>query len=122
MFVFLQKAFTSIDMTLISFQCSTHIYQSDSCPYGLRGYSHKGFAWRLELQEQHPFHAFKNLLEFIALIITPWIDMILKCLQPGDCILSMTDSTTSARWPKKTYFSEAAMDPMESTIRLEIAR
>jgi hypothetical protein len=34
----------------------------------------------------------------------------------------MTDSTTSARWLKKTNFSEAAMDPTESTIRLKIAR
>jgi hypothetical protein len=38
-----------------------------------------------------------NLLEFIASIITSWIDMILKCLQPGDCVLLMTNSTTFAR-------------------------
>ncbi len=44
MLVFLHKAFTSIDMNLISFRCPTHIYQLDSCPYGLGGYSHEGFA------------------------------------------------------------------------------
>jgi hypothetical protein len=123
MLVFLHKAFTDIDMNLISFWCQTHIYQLDSCPYGLGGYSHKdGFAWRLELQEQHRFRASNNLLEFIASIITPWIDMILKRLQPGDCILSMTNSTTSTRWLKKTFFSKAAMDPTKSTICLKIAR
>jgi hypothetical protein len=34
----------------------------------------------------------------------------------------MTNSTTSARWLKKTIFLEAAMDPTKSTICLEIAR
>jgi hypothetical protein len=48
--------------------------------------------------------------------------MILKRLQPGDCVLLMTGSTTSTGWLKKTNFSEAAMDPTESTIHLKIAR
>jgi hypothetical protein len=122
MLVFLHKAFTGINMNLISFRCPTDIYQSDSCPYGLRGYSHKVFAWRLDLQEQHHFRASNNHLKFIASIITPWIDMILKHLQPGDCVLSMTGSTTSLGWLKKTKFSEAVMDATKSTIRLEIAR
>ena len=44
MLTFLHKAFTGIYMNLISFRRPTHIYRSDSCPYGLGGYSHKGFA------------------------------------------------------------------------------
>ncbi len=83
---------------------------------------HKGFAWRLELQEQYHFGASNNLLKFIALIITPWIVMMAKHLQPGDCVLLMTDSTTSAGWLKRTNFSEEAIDPIEATIRLKIAR
>jgi hypothetical protein len=52
MFTFLHKAFTGINMNLISFRRPTHIYRLDSCPYGLGGYSHKGFAWRLELPKE----------------------------------------------------------------------
>jgi hypothetical protein len=37
MLIFLHKAFTGIDMNLISLWRPTHIYQSDSCPHGLRG-------------------------------------------------------------------------------------
>ncbi len=88
----------------------------------LRGYSHEGFAWRLELPENHRFRASNNLLEFIASIITPRIDTISKRLRPGDCALLMTDSTTSASWLKTTIFLEAGMNPDESTICLEIAR
>ncbi len=95
MSVFLKKAFMGIDINLISFRRPTHIYRSDSCPFGLGGYSHKGFAWRLELQEQYCFCTSKNLLGFITSIITPWIDMTSKRLQPGDCVSSMTDNTTS---------------------------
>jgi hypothetical protein len=96
MLSFLHKAYTGINMNLISFRRPTHIYRSNSCPYGLGGHSHEGFAWRLELPEDCRFQASNNLLEFIASIITPWIDLISKRLRPGDCALSMTDSTTSA--------------------------
>ena len=122
MLSFLHKAYTSIVMNLIAFRRPTHIYRSDSCPYGLRGYSHEGFAWRFELPENCRFRASNNLLEFIAFIITPWIDLISKRLRQGDCALSMTDSTTSAGWLKKTFFLERGSDPIEETIRLEIAR
>jgi hypothetical protein len=122
MLTFLRKAFTGIVMNLISFRCPTHIYRSDSCPYGLGGYSHEGFAWRLELPENCRFRASNNLLDFIASIITPWIDMITKHLRPGDCALLMTNSTISAGWLKKMDFLEAGMNPDKSTARLKIAR
>ncbi len=122
MLTFLHKAFTGINMNFISFRHPTHIYRLNSCPYGLGGYSHEGFAWRLELPENCRFRASNNLLEFIASIITPWIDTISKCLRPGDCALSMTDSTTSTGWLKTTIFLEAGMNPDKSTVRLEIAR
>ena len=80
MMLFLKKAFMGINMNLISFQRPTHIYRSNSCPFGLGGYSHAGFAWRLELQEQYCFQASNNLLEFNASIIIPWMDMTSKCL------------------------------------------
>jgi hypothetical protein len=122
MTLFLKKAFMGVDMILISFRRPTNIYRSDFCPFRLEGYPNKGFAWRLELQEQYRFCASNTLLKFIALIITPWIDMMAKCLQPGDCVLSITDSTTSAGWLKQTIFLEEAIDPIEATICLEIAR
>jgi hypothetical protein len=124
MLEFLHKAREGIDMNIISFRRPTHIYRSDSCPFGLGGYSSDGFAWRYEVPPELRFRASNNLLEFIASIISPWIDMIAGRLTSGDCALSMTDSTTSAGWIRKTNFKEEGDDvnPIEATVRIEIAR
>ena len=50
---------------------TTHVYQSNSCPFGLRGYSGEGFAWCFEIPEEFCFQALNNLLEYIASIISP---------------------------------------------------
>jgi hypothetical protein len=38
--------------------------------------SDEGFAWRYELPEELQFRATNNLLEHIANVITPWVDML----------------------------------------------
>ena len=112
-------------MNLIAFRKPTHVHRLDSCPFGLGGYSDKGFAWRFEVPEVLWFRASNNLLEYIASIITPWVDMLAERLTRGDCALSMTDSSTSAGWLCKTNFSESTdvdADPVQSSVRIETAR
>ena len=92
---FLNKAYNGIDMNLISYRRPTHVYRSDSCPFGLGGYSNEGFAWRHQLPPNLRFRASNNLLEFMASIISPWVDILAGRLKRGDCALSMTDSTSS---------------------------
>jgi hypothetical protein len=122
MMTFLNKAHAGIDMNLLSFRRPTRVYRSDSCPFGLGGYSDEGFAWRFELPPGLRFRASNNLLEFMASIISPWIDILAKRLSKGDCALSMTDSTTSAGWLRKTNFKEDTVDPIEASTRIMIAR
>ncbi|KAL9183869.1 hypothetical protein ACHAXT_004725 [Thalassiosira profunda] len=124
MLVFLEKARRGISMNLISYRKPTHVYRSDSCPHGLGGYSHEGFAWRIYLPEECLFRASNNLLEHLDLasIITPWIDILAGRLKAGDCSLSMTDSSTSEGWARKTNFKEDDEDPIQATIRIEVAR
>jgi hypothetical protein len=81
-------------MNLIAFCKPTHVYRSDSCPFALGGYSDKGFAWHFEIPEELCFRASNNLLEYIASIITPWVDMVAGRLNRGNCALLMTDSST----------------------------
>jgi hypothetical protein len=54
-------------------------------------------------------------------VITPWVDIIAGRLQKGDGALSMTDSTTSEGWLRKTNFREEN-DQIQSSTRIQIAR
>ena len=118
----LDKARKGIDMNLLAFRSPDRIYYSDSCPHGLGGYSDQGSAWRFQIPEDLLFRASNNLLEFLAAIITPWIDIINGRLNPGDCALSMTDSTTAEGWMRKSNFSEASIDPIQARVRADAAR
>ncbi len=118
---FLDKAHEGVNMNQIAFRRPTHVYRSDSCPAGLGGYSHAGFAWRFYLPKNLLFRASNNLLEHIAAIITPWIDIIAGRLDKGDCALSMTDSTTSEGWLRKTNFLEN-VDLVQASVRIQVAR
>jgi hypothetical protein len=124
MLCFLYIAKNGIDMNLIMFRQLTHIYQSDSCSFGLGGYSEKGFAWRFKISEDLLFWASNNLLEYITSMISPWVDMLAGRLKRGGCALSMTDSSTSVGWLCKTNFWEFIVenvDPVQSRVRIDIA-
>jgi hypothetical protein len=53
MLCFLDNAKNGINMNLIVFFQPTHVYRLDSCPFGLGGYSGKGFAWRFKMHVPH---------------------------------------------------------------------
>ena len=122
MLFFLKKAHQGVDMNLIAYRKPTHVFRSDSCPRGLGGYSHEGWAWRFYIPPELQFRASNNLLEHMASVITPWIDILAGRLQPGDCSLSLTDSSTSEGWSHKTNFKEDGEEPIQATTRLEVAR
>ena len=124
MLQFLDIAKKGIDMNLIAFRKPTHVYWLNSCPFGLGGYSDKGFSWHFEIPADLRFCASNNLLEYITLIITPWVDMLSGHLNRVNCTLFMTDSSTSAGWLCKTNFREIIgedKDVVQGTDRIETA-
>jgi hypothetical protein len=48
-------AHDGISKNIIVYQQPMHIYHSDSCPAGLRGYSDSSFAWQYCLKPEHQF-------------------------------------------------------------------
>ena len=84
----LGKCREGIDLNLIAYRRPTHVYRSDSCPAGLGGYSHEGFVWRFYLPDDLKFRASNNLLEHLAAIISPWVDIIAGRITKGDCDVS----------------------------------
>ncbi len=47
-----------------------------------------------------------------CLVFTPWVDIIAGRITKGDCALSMTDSTTSEGWLRKSNFIEDGEDDL----------
>jgi hypothetical protein len=62
------------------------------------------------------------LLEFLAAVITPWIDILNDRLTAGDCAISMTDSTTAEGWMQKSNFVESNESPVQAAVRVQAAR
>ncbi len=83
MICFLNSAKQGVNTKLIAFQQQTHIYWSDSCPFGLTGYSDKGLAWSFEIPEDLLFRSPNNLLEYVSSIISSWVDMLAGRLNTG---------------------------------------
>ncbi len=55
------------------------------------------------------------------MVITPWVDILAGRLNRGDCALSMTDNTTSARWMQKSNFREES-EPVQAAARILVTR
>jgi hypothetical protein len=115
----LKIAKDGISLNSIAFRRPTHIYRSDSCPAGLGGYSNKGWAWRWYLPKNLLFRASNNLLEHLAAIVSPWVDILAGRLKKQDCVLSMTDSTTAEGWLKKSNFNELGESPIQVSARIK---
>jgi hypothetical protein len=88
-------------------------------PCRIGGYSNKGWAWRWYLPDHLLFRALNNLLEHLAAVISPWVDIIAGHLKPRDCVLLMMDSTTAEGWLKKSNFSELGKSPIQASVRIE---
>jgi hypothetical protein len=120
---FLKIANKGINLNSIAFRQPTHIYRSDSCPAGLGGYSHEGWAWRWYLPDNLLFRASNNLLQQLAAIVSMWVDIIAGRLKRKDCVLSMTDRTTAKGWLKKSNFIELGeKNPIQASVRIKAAR
>jgi hypothetical protein len=120
---FLKIAHDGISMNLLSYRRPTHTYRADACPFGLGGYSLKGRAWRFQIPTNLRFRATINMLEHLASIVGPWIDLIENNLPPLSCILAMGDSTTAAGWLRKSNFKESEKEsPQMTAEKIKLSR
>ena len=94
-------------MNNVAFRKPTNIYRSDASEFGMGGYNvTSGRAWRWEIPLHLRLRTSINSLEFISCIVTIWVDIILGLVQPEDCLLSQTDSSSAAGWLRKSNFAE----------------
>ena len=103
--IFLKIVCSGINMNLLTYRKPTHVYRADSQSFGPLGhYSVKGETWRWYIPEELRFRASINMLDHIAVVIGPWIDMFVWNMPQLLCILSLTDSTSAVGWLRKSNF------------------
>lgn len=109
---FLTYARHGVSMNLLTARRPTHIYASDSCKEpnklaGMGGYSiTSGRAWRFKFPDHvanSPFIS-NNLLEYMAAVITIWIDHIHGDIPPDSSLLSSSDNSSTVGWLHKSSF------------------
>ena len=100
---FLRRARTGLSMNLLTLRKPSRLAFSDSCPYGLGGFTWSGRAWRLKVPESSPLHGdstANNFLEFLAMAVTIWL-VVKECEEEGakeECILALGDNTSAIGW------------------------
>lgn len=101
---FLSRARLGININLITFRAPNRIYINDASEHGLGGFATHGRAWSFVILEKFRGRAHINLLEFLAQLISIWIDVIEEKITPLDCILGMGDNTASMGWMWRSNF------------------
>jgi hypothetical protein len=100
---FLDLAREGISINILTVRTLTRMAWSDSCPFGLGGYSLQGRAWRIRVPNDCPFYgddAANNVLEFLGITIS--IMLLLKEAaddhEAHPCILVLGDNTSAVSW------------------------
>lgn len=119
---FLDKINKGISLNLMTYRKPTRVYRSDACPWAIGGYSSTGKAWRFIIPKHLLNRATLNMLESQASTIGPWIDIIDRDLPEYSCTLSMTDSSTTQGWARKSNFIVREENKEQTECKLESVR
>ena len=118
---FLQQAYDRISLNLLTLRRPTHVYFADACPTGMGGFSvSTGVAWRCELdtsifdsmgtsddtdqsiRESAANHNINttsnNLFEFIAIVVSIWLDHIADQIPSESAIFALSDNSSAVGW------------------------
>jgi hypothetical protein len=100
---FLDSAHKGLSINLLVVRTPTRIAWSDSCPFGLGGYTLSGTAWRIKIPRDCPFYGddtVNNVLEFLGMAIS--ILLLIKEAQADNesypCLLVLGDNTSAISW------------------------
>ena len=100
---FLKSAREGISINLLVVRTPTRLAWSDSCPFGLGGYTLGGTAWRIRVPQDCNFYgddSVNNILEFLGMAIS--ILLLLHESRQGKesfpCLLVLGDNTSAISW------------------------
>jgi hypothetical protein len=100
---FLDMAHQGMSINLLVMRTPTRIAWSDSCPFGIGGYTMIGHAWRIRVPQECPFFgddSVNNVLEFLGMAIS--VLLLLQEAKEDDesfpCLLVLGDNTSAIAW------------------------
>jgi hypothetical protein len=109
-------------MNNIVYRKPTHILHSDSSLFGSGGYNTiSGEAWRIELPGDCRLRTSLNALEFLAGMISIWLESLREKIPQESCLLSQTDSTSAARWLHKSNFCDSVDEVVQLCTACKLA-
>jgi hypothetical protein len=109
---FLLSAHQGISLNNLTLWQPSQIGLSDSCPFGMGGFTWTGHAWRLRVPSEYLLHGVSeanNVLEFLAMAITIWM-VLIDCAERAlheESVLALGDNTSAIGW----IFRSSRLDP-----------
>jgi len=100
---FLDMAHQGMSINLLVLRTPTRVAWSDSCPFGIGGYTLQGNAWRVRVPTNCPFYgddSVNNVLEFLGMAISVLllIDEAQEDEEKFPCLLVLGDNTSAISW------------------------
>jgi len=100
---FLTIANKGISINLLVIRNPTRMAWSDSCPFGLGGYTLAGTAWRIRVPKEAQYYgddSVNNVLEFLGMAISVLL-LLKEARDSGEkfpCLLVLGDNTSAISW------------------------
>ena len=100
---FLTSANKGISINLLVIRNPTRMAWSDSCPFGLGGYTLAGTAWRIRVPKEAQYYgddSVNNVLEFLGMAISVLL-LLREAKESGEafpCLLVLGDNTSAISW------------------------
>jgi hypothetical protein len=118
---FLNKASSGISINNVVYRKPTQVYRSGASEFGIGGYNIvSGRSWHFKLPFDCRLKTSLNSLEFIACMITIWVDCSEE-INSEDCILSLTDSTSAFGWLRKSNVVDKLNMQVQLTMACQLA-
>jgi hypothetical protein len=117
--LFLPKIHKGMSLNQVTYQCPTVLSWSDACPQGMGGYDSLGNAWQFPLSPKNIAACqFKNnSLEFVAALISVWVEISTEKVSKEECFLALGDNTSAIGWLHKANIDETKNLPLHMDTR-----
>ena len=109
-------------MNILVFREPNTVYRTDACEYGLGGMFPDGSLWRWEIPLHLLHRAHITLMEFMAMVVPVWMDILANNLHQLECFLSLGDNANAVAWLVKSNFKEAEEGILDQRAKLIVAR